>query len=113
MEPLAKRLRERARELGLSDAEVGRRAGLSERRYGNYTRGVREPDLATLVRICAVLDLTPNELLADQTAPAPGHAVWLSRLNAVARHLSEDDLRVAVLQIEALRSGRIARSSSK
>ena len=111
MEPLAKRLRERARELGLSDAEVGRRAGLSERRYGNYTRGVREPDLATLMRICGVLDITPNDLLADERAPVTEHAAWLSRLNATARDLSPDDLRVAVMQIEALRSSRGMRAT--
>jgi len=35
MDVFAKRLRTRARELGLSDAEVARRAGLTERRYGH------------------------------------------------------------------------------
>jgi transcriptional regulator with XRE-family HTH domain len=53
MDLFAKRLRERARQLQLSDAEVARRAGLAERRYGHYVRGMREPDYATLVRICA------------------------------------------------------------
>ena len=43
METFAQRIRERARELGLSDAEVARRAGLSERRYGYYATGEREP----------------------------------------------------------------------
>ena len=51
MRIFAQRIRERARELGLSDAEVARRAGLSERRYGYYATGEREPNLATLVRI--------------------------------------------------------------
>ena len=36
-------------QLGLSDAEVARRAGLSERRYGYYATGEREPNLATLL----------------------------------------------------------------
>ena len=44
-----------ARELGLSDAEVARRAGLSERRYGYYATGEREPNLATLVPKTAIL----------------------------------------------------------
>lgn len=103
MERFAKRLRERARELELSDAEVARRAGLAERRYGHYVRGVREPDFETLLRICDVLDLTPNDLLitAELVAPA-AHDRWLSRLNATARKLETDDLRLAVRQIEAL-----------
>jgi transcriptional regulator with XRE-family HTH domain len=67
MDLFAKRLRDRARQLNLSDAEVARRAGLAERRYGHYVRSTHEPDYATLVRICEALDVTPNDLLL----PAP------------------------------------------
>src|SRR5262245_25539906 len=63
MDMFATNLRKRARELGVSNAEVGRRTGLTERRYGNYVTGRREPDLATLVRIARVLLTTPNALL--------------------------------------------------
>jgi transcriptional regulator with XRE-family HTH domain len=69
MQVFAQRIRERARELGLSDAEVARRAGLSERRYGYYATGEREPNLATLVRICEVLAATPNDLLLAEGKP--------------------------------------------
>ena len=65
MEIFSRNLRRRSRELGLSDAEVARRAGLGERRYGHYVAGTREPDLGTLVKICAVLGVTPNDLLFD------------------------------------------------
>jgi transcriptional regulator with XRE-family HTH domain len=109
MERFAKRLRERARQLELSDAEVARRAGLAERRYGHYVRGVREPDFETLLRICDVLDVTPNDLLLAEEAPAPDDQDrWLSRLNATARRLQIDDLRLAVRQIEALFEHRSA-----
>jgi transcriptional regulator with XRE-family HTH domain len=109
MERLAKRLRERARELELSDAEIAHRAGLAERRYGHYVRGTREPDFLTLLRICAVLDVTPNDLLMtiEGTAPAE-HDRWLSRLITVARNLSDDDLRLAVRHIEVLAEHREA-----
>jgi len=63
METLSRNLRRRAKELDLSDAEVARRAGLSERRYGHYVAGTREPDFATFMRICEVLAVTPNDLL--------------------------------------------------
>jgi transcriptional regulator with XRE-family HTH domain len=46
MDLFAKRPRERA-QLGLTDAEVARRAGLNERRYGHYVRGNREPRFGT------------------------------------------------------------------
>lgn len=109
MERFAKRLRERARELEFSDAEVARRAGLAERRYGHYVRGVREPDFDTLLRICAVLDVTPNDLLIRSERATPDdHERWLSRLNATAQKLETEDLRLAVRQIEALFEHRAA-----
>lgn len=103
MDQFAKQLRDRARQLDLSDAEVARRAGLAERRYGNYVRGTREPDFATLLRICAVLDVTPNDLLRSEKPPrSSGQDRWLSRLVAAARKLDTDDIKLAVRQVEAL-----------
>jgi transcriptional regulator with XRE-family HTH domain len=104
MDLFAKRLRERARQLELSDAEVARRAGLAERRYGHYVRGTREPDFATLLRICAVLDVTPNDLLLVDTGlpRRSAHARWLSRLVAAAHKLDAADVNLAVRQVEAL-----------
>ena len=63
MEQVGPRLRARALELQLTDAEVARRAGLTSTRYGHYVSGYREPDLATLVRVCRVLGLRPDDLL--------------------------------------------------
>ncbi|MCB7129546.1 MAG: helix-turn-helix transcriptional regulator, partial [Candidatus Brocadiales bacterium] len=70
MQNFGKKLRERARQLNLADAEVARRAGLSERRYGHYVTGRNEPNLETLVRICTVLETTPNDLLGFEAKEA-------------------------------------------
>jgi transcriptional regulator with XRE-family HTH domain len=104
METFAQRIRERARELGLSDAEVARRAGLSERRYGYYATGEREPNLATLVRICEVLAATPNDLLlAEGKPPAQsGRERVLARISAAIDRLNLADLELAACQIECL-----------
>jgi len=63
MEPFASNLRKRADELGFTHAEIARRAGLSERRFGNYVAGTREPDLATLLRISEALETSSDWLL--------------------------------------------------
>ena len=103
MDLFAKRLRERARQLELSDAEIARRSGLAERRYGHYVRGMREPDFATLMRICSVLDVTPNDLLLPEALPKQSiHERWLSRLIASARKLDTEDVKLAVRQTETL-----------
>lgn len=104
MEALGIRLRRHARQLGLSDAEVARRAGLSERRYGHYVTGTREPNLATLLKICRVLDTTPNELFGfEKVPPIKGEQGQLAaRLSAAGNALDTKALRLAVKQIEAL-----------
>jgi transcriptional regulator with XRE-family HTH domain len=107
MDQFAKRLRERARQLNLSDAEVARRAGLAERRYGHYVRATHEPDYATLLRICAALDVTPNDLLLPPPAAKQSlQERWLSRLAGIGRMLPIDDLQLAVRQVEVLLAHR-------
>lgn len=104
MELFAQNLRKRAEELGISNAEAARRAGLSERRYGNYVSGRREPDLATLVRIAAVLATTPNDLLTGNNS-TPDDQVR-QRATAALAALSHDDLERAVIMVEALATRR-------
>ena len=62
MQVFANRLGERAAELA-AHAEAARRAGLSERSYNHDVNGIREPNLATLVRIAGALQTTPDDLL--------------------------------------------------
>jgi transcriptional regulator with XRE-family HTH domain len=104
----AQRIRERARDLGLSDAEVARRAGLSERRYGYYATGEREPNLATLVRICEVLAATPNDLLLPEGKPPAqsGRQRLLARIIAVTDMLSLAELELAACLIECVSERR-------
>lgn len=104
MELFSQRLRQRARELALSDAEVARRAGLSERRYSYYAKGEREPNLATLVRICEVLAVTPDALLlAEYDTPLQTErAHVMAKLQAAANGLSLDDLKLTASQVECL-----------
>ena len=111
MQAFAQRIRERARELGLSDAEVARRAGLSERRYGYYATGEREPNLATLVRICEVLAATPDDsLLAEGKPPAQSQRVRvLARISVATDHLSVAELELTACQIECLTAHRPGR----
>src|SRR5262249_55728560 len=104
------------RELGLSDAEVAHRAGLSERRYGYYATGEREPNLVTLVRICDVLAATPNDmLLPGGEAPAQsGRDRVLARINAASDTLSLSELNLAACLIECISARRpISRSRAR
>ncbi|MHA6689076.1 helix-turn-helix domain-containing protein [Devosia sp. A449] len=104
MDIFARRLRERAEQLGISNAEAGRRAGLDERRYAHYANGRREPDLATLVRIAAALATTPNWLLglSNEGESSSARSDLLERLQQAAVTMPETELRLFCIQAEAI-----------
>ncbi len=104
MEPFATNLRQRAEQLGISNAKVARRAGQSDRRYGNYVSGRREPDLSTLIRIARVLGVNGDELVGASLEGQVGtpEAVFQERINAALRVLGYDDLQRGAVMVEAL-----------
>lgn len=65
----APRIGERARavreRLGLNQSDIAERVGISLEVYGRFERGVVTPRLSTLLRMCDVLGVEPNDLLLD------------------------------------------------
>ncbi|MBD9492206.1 helix-turn-helix domain-containing protein [Ensifer sp. ENS11] len=105
MDTFALNLKRRAEQLGISNAEVARRAGLSDRRYGNYVSGVREPDLSTLVRVADVLGISVDELLGVNATNNKVRTVeeqFQDRIAVALKALKCEDLQRVVLMIEAL-----------
>ncbi len=104
MDIFGQRLRERAEQLGISNAEAGRRAGLDERRYAHYANGRREPDLATLVKIAGALHTTPDWLLGidREHNGTSERADLLGRLLNSASGLPDAELRRLCVLAEAL-----------
>jgi transcriptional regulator with XRE-family HTH domain len=104
MDIFSQRLRERAAQLGISNAEAARRCGLEERRYAHYVTGRREPDLDTLVRIAHSLGTSPNWLLGVEDARRSG---LIERLVMAGEAMSKAQLAMTVTQAEAvMRSSR-------
>lgn len=109
MRGLGRRLRERARELNLTDAEVARRAGLTTRRYGHYVTDRNEPDLETLLSLCAVLETSPDHLLGLEDGAGGAtqdHLRTLRAINAQLRQLDTSTLKLAKGLIAVLVRGR-------
>lgn len=95
MQQFGSNLRRRARELGLSDAEVARRVGISERRYGFYVTGDREPDLATLLRIVDILQADADQLLRPWDKGEPSRKDRLkAQIQSSAAALADDRLQL-------------------
>jgi transcriptional regulator with XRE-family HTH domain len=95
MQQFGNNLRRRAKELGLTDAEVARRVGISERRYGFYVTGDREPDLATLLRIADIVQADADRLLRpwDQVEPSKTDRLR-AQIQSSAAALPEDRLQL-------------------
>lgn len=67
--------------MGMTHAEVGEAAGLSDRTYADIERGTVSAD--TVLRICNALHITPDEILTEDNATAfMQQAELLDRLNA-------------------------------
>lgn len=99
MEAFAQRIRKRAADLGMSNAEVARRLNMGERTYGHYVAGDRQPNLETLIRIANVLLTSPNALLGfgeDSVQSLP------PRFVAAAQHLPAEQIELFTIQIEAV-----------
>ncbi len=93
MDGIGSRLRARGRALGLSDAEIARRLGFGPSRYMNYVSDLREPDYVTLLRICELLGVTPNDLLGvDGPAASPSSPDALREQITLAATAMDDDM---------------------
>lgn len=104
MDVLAKKLKEKADRLGISNAAVARRVGLEERRYAHYAAGRREPDLKTLIMIASALDTTPNDLLGFDEPFLEDEAAntLVNRFVQAASAMSREELELCVVQAEAV-----------
>lgn len=60
---LGRRIAARRRELGLKQSEVNEAAGLSDKYLSNIERATSVLSVDVLMRLCAALDTTPDELL--------------------------------------------------
>lgn len=51
---------------GLTQAEAAERADLSDRAYADIERGSASMRVGTLLKICAALNITPDDILVDK-----------------------------------------------
>ena len=68
--------------MGMTQAEVAEAAGLSDRTYADIERGTVNMRTETILRICNVLHITPDEVLTEESSSlaARQEELW-ERLN--------------------------------
>ncbi len=89
--------------MGLTQAEVAEKAGLSDRTYADIERGTVNMRIETILRICNVLHITPDEILTDySTAPSVRQEELIARLNACNPRDKETALQLLSVYLESL-----------
>lgn len=66
MGTIGNRLLSIRKRMGMTQAEVAELAGLSDRTYADIERGTVNMRVDTILRICNVLHITPDELMVEK-----------------------------------------------
>ena len=89
--------------IGLTQAEVAEAAGLSDRTYADIERGTVNMRVETILRICNVLHITPDEILTDNRSPeAIQQELLLERLSNCNPKDKETALRLLNVYLQSL-----------
>ena len=90
--------------MGLTQAEVAEKAELSTRTYADIERGSVNMRIETVLKICNVLHITPDEILTtdDASISAKQQELW-ERLNSCSPKDKETALKLLSVFLESLR----------
>ena len=89
--------------IGMTQAEVAEAAGLSDRTYADIERGVVNMRIETILRICQVLHITPDEVLTeDRSSETIRQEQLLARLDACNPKDKEVALQLLEVYLKSL-----------
>ena len=98
----ARLLQARAR-MGITQAEAAERAGISDRTYADIERGTVNMRVETLLRICEVMKLSPNDLLTEEKeTDLPDRGEIWARLESCTTHERETALRLLEVYLTSI-----------
>lgn len=89
--------------MGLTQTEVAEAAGLSDRTYADIERGTVNMRIETILRICNVLHITPDEILTEEnTCPSSRQDELWERLKACNAKDRETALQILSVFLKSL-----------
>jgi transcriptional regulator with XRE-family HTH domain len=89
--------------MGMTQAEVAEAAGLSDRTYADIERGTVNMRTETILRICNVLHITPDEVLTEENISLTARQTELwDRLNACSPKDKETALQLLSVYLKSL-----------
>lgn len=89
--------------MGLTQAEVAEKAELSTRTYADIERGSVNMRIETILKICNVLHITPDEILTtEDSSISARQQELLCRLNTCSPKDKETALKLLSVYLESL-----------
>ncbi len=88
--------------MGMTQAEVAEKAGLADRTYADIERGTVNMRLETILRICEVLHITPDEILTESSAVSMQQEELFERLNDCNAKDRETALQLLSIYLKSL-----------
>lgn len=90
--------------MGMTQAEVAEAAGLSDRTYADIERGSVNMRIETILRICSVLHITPDEILTEEASPLTSKQdeLW-QQLNLCSAKEKETALQLLTVYLLSLK----------
>ena len=98
---MGKRIRELRRQKGLTQEELGERAGISYKYLGSIERGQENPSFKHLVRLAKALSVSMDELFRFSHLE-PDRAMMLKELAETLAGMSDSELSLTFKLIQAL-----------
>lgn len=89
--------------MGMTQSEVAEAAGLSDRTYADIERGSVNMRIETILRICEVLHITPDEIFTDEDSSIDTkQAELIARLNSCSPKDRETALKLLSVYLHSL-----------
>ena len=89
------RLRRYRKAAGLTQAELSEAAEIADRTYADIERGSTNMRIDTLIKICKVLKITPNDILLKKAVyESFSEEAFMTRLSECTPEKKEEALRV-------------------
>lgn len=103
MMTIGNRLLAARKRLGMTQAEVAERAGLSDRTYADIERGGVNMRIETFLRICQTLSVSPDDILLEEHPSAVlQQEELLQRLDRCSPAQQETALRLLAVYLDSL-----------
>ncbi|MCP1612145.1 transcriptional regulator with XRE-family HTH domain [Azospirillum lipoferum] len=93
---------------GMTQEQLSEHINRTVETVSNLERGKAWPGLETLLQICSVLHVSFAQLFDEEGAVLPSRrrVELIARMKVLLNKLTDNDLEIAVRQVEALASGR-------